>query len=214
MSIPLLSLWVCPDMRKIPTLFVRDFEHDNGRYVIDEVTPGCEWVLAREGVPTRKWDGTCIRVRNDGVYAFYARREVKAGKPTPNGFEPIETDEVTGKTVGWEPWSLSPFAAFITEAKANWAATHPLPDVWIGDVPHGTYELVGPKINGNPDEFDTHRLVPHGRETLALDDRSYDGIRSFLLRFDHMEGIVFWRKLGNPDAGLAKIKRRDFRGVS
>ena len=33
-------------MKKIPTVFVRDFEHSNGRYVLDQVAPGCEWVLA------------------------------------------------------------------------------------------------------------------------------------------------------------------------
>lgn len=58
-------------MQKIPTMFVRD--PDNMRYVIDEVTPGCEWVLAGEGTPTRKYDGTCVMF--DGA-EWWARREV------------------------------------------------------------------------------------------------------------------------------------------
>ncbi len=36
---------------KIPTLFVRDLE--DRAHVTDEVTPGCEWVLAGEGVAYR-----------------------------------------------------------------------------------------------------------------------------------------------------------------
>lgn len=184
-------------MKKIPTLFVRDFDHDNGRYVTREVTPGCEWVLAGEGVATRKWDGTCVKIADDG--SLWARREVKAGKSAPDLYQLIEADPVTGKTVGWEPAERSSFAKYITEAIDH--AT---------DLPPGTYELVGPKVNGNPDEFDTHRLVRHGRESLALFDRSYEGINDFLRRFHHMEGIVFWRDEFNPAADMAKIKRRDF----
>ena len=43
-------------MQKIPTVFQRD--PSNPKHVLPEVTPGCEWVLAGEGVPTRKYDGT------------------------------------------------------------------------------------------------------------------------------------------------------------
>ena len=46
-------------MKKIQTLFVRDWDGDR-RYVLPEVAPGCEWVLKGEGVPTRKYDGTCV----------------------------------------------------------------------------------------------------------------------------------------------------------
>ncbi len=203
-------------MKKIPTLFVRDFTRDNGRYVTDEVTPGCEWVLAGEGVATRKYDGTCIRVQNDGVYALWARREVKAGKAAPDGFVPVETDQTTGKTVGWEPWAQSSFARFIEEAKRNWAAGHPLPDPWHSDLPPGTYELVGPKINGNPERSDTHVLIPHARATRFGSDwplSSFDEIRASVIELAAdfgCEGIV-WH---HPDGRMAKIKARDFRALS
>ena len=74
-------------MRKIPTLFVRD-EQDR-RHVTSEVTPGCEWVLAGEGVATRKYDGTCCMF--DGEQ-WWARREVKPGKTDPPGFWLISVD--------------------------------------------------------------------------------------------------------------------------
>lgn len=42
-------------MQKIPTLYLRD---PATHYVTDQVNPGCEWVLAGEGFPTRKYNGT------------------------------------------------------------------------------------------------------------------------------------------------------------
>jgi hypothetical protein len=92
-------------VQKIPTVFRRD--PDDMKHVLPEVNPGCEWVLAGEGVATRKYDGTCVMLDGQG---WWARREVKPGKAAPGGFVPIETDEATGKTVGWEPIAQSSFA--------------------------------------------------------------------------------------------------------
>ena len=40
-------------MKKMPTLFIREFAPNGGILrVTEEVTPGCEWVLNGEGVPT------------------------------------------------------------------------------------------------------------------------------------------------------------------
>lgn len=197
-------------MRKIPTLFVRDFDRDNGRYVTREVTPGCEWVLAGEGVATRKIDGTCVMF--DGE-RWWARREVKRGKPLPPIYLPLSTDEVTGKTVGWEPIEQSSFAKFHAEALAARAASG------AGEFTPGTYELAGPKINGNPEGTDVHLLWPHGETTLpdgsyGTGPRTYDALVAHFAEWTEHEGIVFWREHGNPDAGMVKIKRRDFRPVS
>src|SRR5215470_753136 len=86
-------------MKKIPTLFVRDDE--DRRYVTEAVNSGCEWVLAGEGAATRKFDGTCVMLDEDG--RWWARREVKPGKQAPANFVHVEHDETTGKTMGWEP---------------------------------------------------------------------------------------------------------------
>lgn len=183
-------------MRKIPTLFRRD--PDDMRRVLPEVTPGCEWVLAGEGEATRKYDGTCVMF--DGE-RWWARREVKPGKDAPAGFEPIETDENTGKTVGWEPAEQSGFAKWLTEAVAG--RTH------LRSAPYdepGTYELCGPKVNGNPEHVGTHALVRHDSAEIFTDaPRDFDGLREYLADFPH-EGIV-WH---HPDGRMAKLKRRDF----
>lgn len=181
-------------MKKIPTLFVRDFsEPSKGRYVTAEVTPGCEWVLAGEGTATRKYDGTCVLIRRDGMAVkAFARREVKAGKETPTGFVPIETDEITGKTVGWEPAEQSGYAKYIAEAV-------------VGDELPGTYELCGPKVQGNPEGYESNVLVPHGVVKLDRAPRTFDELAAYL-RLHSFEGIV-WH---HPDGRMAKLKKRDF----
>jgi hypothetical protein len=178
-------------MRKIPTLFRRDPE--DLRRVTREVNPDCAWVLAGEGVPTRKFDGTCVRLDESG--RWYARREVKPGKATPAGFEPVQTDPVTGKTVGWEPAEQSSFARYLTEAVERGGPFAP-----------GPYELCGPKINGNPEGYPGHVLVRHEiAEELREVPRDFDGLVTYLAGLGH-EGIV-WH---HPDGRMAKLKVRDF----
>lgn len=179
-------------MDKIPTLFVRN-EQDR-RYVTTEVTPGCEWVLAGEGVCTRKYDGTCLMFDGD---AWWSRREVKPGKAEPSGFVALSTDENTGKTIGWEPVAQSSFHGAFSTIPASMRPTTP-----------GTYELIGPKVNGNPENAETHRLVPHGHDHLGPSIRTYEQIRDYLLACTPpIEGFVYH----HPDGRMVKIKRRDFR---
>lgn len=182
-------------MKKIPTLFVRDPE--NRSRVLPEVTPGCEWVLAGEGVATRKFDGTCV-ARLEGV-GWVARREVKPPKTPPPGFILVEFDPATNKSVGWEPIAQSPFVKFWREA-VDWHS---------GVLDYGTYELVGPNINGNPENCRRHVLVRHGAQRVAVAP-IFDMIRTIcLVEFSPagVEGIV-WH---HPDGRMAKVKVRDFR---
>lgn len=179
-------------MQKIPTLFERDWEGDRSR-VTEQVHPGCEWALDGEGVPTRKYDGTCVMF--DGE-KWWARREVKDGKPTPPGFVSSGHDHTTLKNVGWEPIEQSSFAKFHAQA---------LLDTEFRAQP-GTYELCGPKVQGNPEGFDKHELVQHAdAAVIPVPDRSFAGIRDVLEKFP-VEGIVFH----NEDGRMAKIKKRDF----
>lgn len=177
-------------MTKIPTVFQRT---EDRRHVTDVVTPGCEWVLEGEGRATRKFDGTCVLIDEDAT--VWVRREVKAGKPTPPNFRPTATDETTGKTVGWEPEHQSGFVKFLDEAMQGFSGGH------------GTYELCGPKINGNPEGFTTHLLIPHGDEHISdlVYPLSFDTLRTWMASTD-FEGIV-WH---HPDGRMAKLKRRDF----
>ena len=64
-------------MKKIPTLFVREFKERKVVGITPVVTEGMEWVLKREGVATIKIDGSCCAIIN-GV--FYKRYDAKHGK--------------------------------------------------------------------------------------------------------------------------------------
>jgi hypothetical protein len=181
-------------MKKIPTLYVRISE--DMRRLTREVHPDCQWVLDGEGRATRKYDGTCVRLDQGGNW--WARREVKAGKLPPDGFVEEQHDPATGKTVGWEPIYQSAWVKFWDEA---WTAQRETGE----PVNPGTFELCGPKINGNPERFDRHVLVPHEDAEFVDAPRDYTDLWEWLSTFPG-EGVV-WH---HPDGRMAKIKRRDF----
>lgn len=200
-------------MRKIPTLYVRS-EIDRSK-VTSEVSPGCEWVLAGEGVATRKWDGTCVMY--DG-HDWFSRREVKPGKSEPDGYVLVETDPVTEKKVGWEPIENSGYRKHFQEALENWLK--------IGVYPsEGTYELIGPKIsnkadNANPEHTSHHELVPHARAGTVMDllhTTGDEAIKTAMLTQDPKEmvkllGIKYgWEGLvwHHPNGSMVKLKKRD-----
>lgn len=91
-------------MKKIPTLFEREFFPCHKVKITDRVTPGCEWVLAGEGVATRKLDGTCTMVKDGKLFKRY---DAKNGKPVPANAIPCqpEADPVTGHLPCWMPIS-------------------------------------------------------------------------------------------------------------
>lgn len=195
-------------MRKIPTLYKRD--PDDMRRVLREFTPGCEWVANGEGRPTRKYDGTCVMFDGEN---WWARREVKPGKEPPPGWVQVDHDEVTGKRVGWEPAEQSAFAKWLDDALSQGMTGYlSVPQSTDMPPPPGTYELIGPKINGNPEGLQDgrHVLVMHGYE--AAVDRAwlprrldFDSLRAWMMATE-WEGIV-WH---HPDGRMAKLKRRDF----
>lgn len=204
-------------MRKIPTLFRRD--PDQPALITREVHPDCEWVFSQPGVTaTRKYDGTCVgyfpavhgEVRihggigsgevhepGDVTGVWLARREVKRGQTAPEGFVLEQADPVTGKAVGWVPIDQSPFHRYFCEALPR-----------LGCSPYyGTYELCGPKVNGNPEHFAVHSLIRHhDAEKLKGVPLDFDGLISWLLR-QTCEGVV-WQA---ADGRMAKLKVRDAR---
>jgi hypothetical protein len=181
-------------MRKIISLFQRNYDGD--RLVRNEVVPGAEWVQAGEGEATRKYDGTCCMVR-DGK--LFKRFEVKVGGKPPANFEPAnDVDENTGKQQGWIPVGDGPEDKWHREAFAAMEA-------FQTRIPPMTCELLGPKIQGNPEHLPFHVLVPHGDTPLDDCPRTFDEIRAYLESND-IEGIV-WH---HPDGRMVKIKGKDF----
>lgn len=187
-------------MNKIPSVFLRN--PDNMQEMTRKPNPLCDWVLRGEGVITRKYDGTCVMLDENGKW--WARHEVKPGKTPPENFRPVETDDHTGKTMGWIPIKDSGF-------KKAWM------DAWTFDNPDepGTYELCGPKVNGNPEHFEQHTLIRHAYAERFIRVppeklNEYDVIKATILGTNWAygwEGFV-WH---HPDGQMAKMKARDYR---
>lgn len=176
-------------MKKIPTIFERDWNGDRSR-VLNKPNPDCAWVFAGEGKATRKLDGTCCLVR---AGKLYKRRELRDGDAVPIDFEETDHDAETGKTVGWVPVGDGPEDRWHREAFVS------------GEHEEGTHELIGPKIQGNPESAVRHKLIPHADCTVHEVEPVFEKIRDFLSAQD-MEGLV-WH---HPDGRMAKIKLRDF----
>lgn len=178
-------------MKKIISLFQRNYDTDHK--VRDEVVPGAEWVITGEGVATRKYDGTCCQILSGTLYKRY-----EAKKAPPEGFIPAQDpDPITGHHVGWLPCDRNnPADKYHFEAF----------DICI-DKSDGTFELLGPKIQGNPEGFPVHILFRHANADEFLDcPRDFEGIKAFL-KDRPIEGIVFH----HPDGRMVKIKKRDFK---
>jgi hypothetical protein len=191
-------------MQKIISLFQRNYDGD--RLVRNEVVPGAEWVIAGEGIATRKFDGTCCMVRGGELFKRY---DAKKGKTPPEGFEPTQEapDPNTGHWPGWLKVSDSPEDRWLREALENTFTRDSNGNV-IAVPGEGTYEAIGPKIGSrppNPEKLDKHILIYHGVEKLPDAPREYEAIKEYLRERD-IEGIV-WH---HPDGRMVKIKKKDF----
>lgn len=174
-------------MKKIISLFARNYEGD--RLVRNEVVPGAEWVLSGEGMATEKLDGTCCMVKDGKLYKRY---DVKKGRKEPVGFIPAQDpDPVTGHWPGWLLVGDGP------EDKWHREAQMPNHD--------STYELIGPKVQGNPYKLEKHELKEHGCYKLMDAPRTFDEIKEYLAN-KKIEGIVWHR----PNGDMVKIKTKDF----
>ena len=190
-------------MKKIASLYQRNYEGD--RLLRDEVVPGSELVLAGEGIATVKIDGTCCLVKN-GV--LYRRYDAKHGKIPPAGFIPAQpaADPVTGHWPGWLVVGEGAGDQYHREAWDALVIEHGD----TGTIPtDGTYELVGPKVQGNPYGYSEHCLLKHGALLWAGVPTGFAELRDFL-RCSNIEGIVWWRDIGDPDCDKVKVKRKDF----
>ena len=188
-------------MKKIPTLFEREFEKNGEKHTKDIVTPGMEWVLAGEGVATLKLDGACCAIIDGELHKRY---DCKKGRKAPEGFIPCdEPDKITGHWPGWVKCSRTdPADKWFWKAYDHTAEEHP--EICQDALPDGTYEAIGIHFQGNPYGLDYDVLVPHGKIELEV-ERSFEGIRKYLAE-NCVEGIVFWKD-GQPGC---KIKRSDF----
>lgn len=187
-------------MKKIPTIFERDWDGDRSR-VINKPNPQAEWVFRGEGSAFRKLDGTCCTIKSG---ALMKRRELKNGAQPPDGFVLVDADEKTGKVVGWMPVGDGREDEWHREAWGRLPAS-----TKDGE----TFELVGEKIQGGAESM----LRPHRKHILVahrsplIQFRELPPPTDFYLLQEwlapqNIEGVV-WH---HPDGRMAKIKKRDF----
>ena len=179
------------NMKKISTLFKKN--PDNLGRVINEVAEENKWVLSY-GIPTVKFDGTSCAVIKGNLYK---RFDLKKGRVLPPNSIPCqEPDEKTGHHPHWTPCSREDksdkyhFEAF--DRNKSWE--------------DGTYELIGPKIQGNPEGVPMHQLIRHGSIICRTRDFSFEALKIFL-DANNMEGIVFHNIYDNR---MCKIRKKDF----
>ena len=170
----------------------RLFERDSARpeLATDRVVEASRWVVNGEGVASRMRDGITTRVTAGILWRTY---RALPDETFAEGFEPAETDAVSGRITGWVP--VDPASDL-----DGLFARAPVP------TDDGTYEFCGPRIGGNYEglrgEF---RYFRHGDEVLADVPRTFAGLREW---FDaqQVEGVV-WR---HSDGRLATARRLEF----
>jgi hypothetical protein len=197
-------------MQKIPTLFqieykdihIKTDEYDKVekiRSISHKINPECTWITEKGVKCYRKRDGSACAVITGQFYKRYDAKLTKDGfrKPIPPFAIPCQdaADPVTNHWPMWIPVDLdAPENKWHKEA---W-------DVVKNDIQDGTYELCGPKINGNPEGFRDHILIPHNSGQIVLENFEYETVKLYLATH-HIEGIVFV----HPDGRMCKIKRKD-----
>lgn len=214
-------------MKKMPCLFQRDF-HERGDprgpfTMRPDVAPGCEWVLYRQGEASVKLDGSACLVRDGKLYKrLDCKKDRKTGeyKARPLGAIPCqEPDEATGHWPHWVPVGDEPDSRWHREA---WTNEGCVPGVRA--LVDGTYELCGPRLQGNPQQLDRHVLLRHGEQVVPWDELfgqvrevdevfAFHALRAYLEREPTREGLVFTRGVLDSDGELVrcKIRRDDYR---
>lgn len=204
-------------MKKIISLFERDYE--GSRLVYNTVVAGAEWVLQGEGVATEKFDGTATLIENGKLFKRFdrklnkaARRRKKEGhtgpwkldydfKEMPDNWVPCTEgpDMKSGHWPGWLPVGKGPEDKHLRLAWERLELA----------LPEGTYEFVGPKVQGNPYKLSDHKFLLHGETVLQNVPRDFGGLMKFFESFA-MEGVMEGVVWHHEDGRMVKIKRKDF----
>lgn len=193
-------------MKKIPVLFEKYFE-DGNYYLLKTINKDVlDLFYDNSTRVTRKYNGTAMFYDKDGNWLY--RKTLKRGQTKPEGFVLLTFDENTDKSFGWMP------------IDNNFGYKRAFEEALLGFVPEKgkSYELVGPKINNNPEKLNSHKLILHGlnleedfpslEEMRKHIDDFADFIRPYFKNLEekHIEGVVFWK----DEKPYAKLRTKDF----
>lgn len=180
-------------MQKIETLFLRDPATKHKR-VMDERNPDVDMSRMKDARATRKWDGSACLYKDGVLYHRHAHKESKGAAPAGWIHWTYDPEKKSGH--GWLPIGDGPSDQWHREAFAK------DPECFIEGM---TYELVGPKLQKNPEKRESHELLAHGGKIEADVPLDFKGLKAFLENYPG-EGLVWW----DNDGPIAKIKKKDF----
>jgi hypothetical protein len=196
-------------MKKIPTLLPKD-PNDLGKVINGNITveithysikiDGTSCML-KDGKPYCRYDAKLFRKKHGKVIKTLTVEEIK--ETLPEGAIPCqEPDEKSGHYPHWIPVSeTNPEQKHIWEGFSN-----------LTFIVDGTYECIGPKIQGNPHNEEKHIWVYHQAKELVYyigdeyqKDTPYETFKTLFENFP-WEGLVIY----NGNDPVAKIRRSDF----
>lgn len=181
-------------MKKISTLFKKD-PQNLGR-VINTIAVENEWVIQESVLVTQKFDGTSTAII-DGK--LYKRFDAKKGRKIPYGAIPCqEADDITGHHPHWIACDRNKKEdQYFFEAFDR-----------LTEKIDGTYELCGPKVQGNPENLSKHYLLKHGSKLVKVPGFDFETLKNFLSDPEiDMEGLVFHHPI---DQRMCKLRKSDF----
>lgn len=202
-------------MKKIPTILPKD-PKDLGKVIPGKLMDGIELFrlkidgtscMVKDGNPYCRFDVKLFK-RKKGEIIEFSKEEILS--KIPNGAIACqEPDEKSGHWPHWIPVLITPEQQYIYEGFRMLCENVHLNG---GSVKDGTYECIGPKIQGNPHNMDEHFWVRHSRDDIIvhLDNEwkknPYEFFKEFLKEFP-WEGLVAYDK---NDIPIGKIRRSDF----
>lgn len=207
-------------MKKMTTLYHINYVNHIGT-ITQDINPENVWVFEDKEniIATAKKDGTACRITVKDIQlilwkrydrkltkkAFFRKKKDKTFIPKITDYKPISNefevcnelpDPITGHWPGWLPTDRNDNAdQYHIEA---WDRCNHI-------LEPGTYELVGPKIQGNPYNLEYHELWKHGAHILYNVPLEFHLLKEYLREL-HEEGIVFH----HTDERMCKIRRKDF----
>lgn len=200
-------------MQKIKTLFKTSYPSG---LATNEPQDGSEWVFRGEGTATLKRDGSSCLIKNGILYKRVNRKLskksaaiVKRSKDpstlniTESDFKDVRENSISCNET-FDPITFHwPYWVQVSE-KNHDDLIHIAAFALLDEIVDGSYEICGPKFQGNPYNLDNNILIKHGSEILDIEDRSFEGLKRFLKDFNG-EGIVFHHENGS----MFKIRKKD-----
>lgn len=204
-------------MKKFPTILPKDPENLS-LVVPGEVMSGIEsFRLKIDGTSCMVLDGNpyCrlnikLFINKKGQRIEFSEEEILSKIPT-GAIECQEPDEKSGHWRHWIPVLITPEHQYIHEGFRNLCeSVHSTGE----SLRNGTYECVGPKIQGNPHQCDSHQWICHNDDKLVVElngkgywkDNPYEFFKDYFKSFP-WEGLVAYDVHNQP---IGKIRRFDF----